>query len=133
MRNIKNFAGIRNFVRQDLGCGCPEEVFDDIDLSLTEARQNRPAMKKLLIGKRLLICILPCNDPAGLPQLLPELVRELRQERDSMGYNRVRIVIAAIEPILLQPGADLLFQTLADVDERTHLHILPADHLRGIE
>ena len=132
MKNVKNFAGIRDFVRQDLGCGCPEEVFDDIDLTLAEARQDRPAMKKLLIGQRLLICILPCDDPAGLSYFLPELVREMRQERDSMGYNRVRIVIAATEPALLQPPTDLLFQALAEADERMHLHILPAARLRDI-
>lgn len=132
-RNVRNFARVRDFVRQDLGCGCPEEIFADIDLTLPELGQDRLVYKKLIIGRRLLIAILPCDDPATLQHLLPQLVQQLRQERDSMGYNRVRIVIAATEPILIQLSADLLFQGLNDIDERMHLHILPADHLLGIE
>lgn len=133
MRNIKNFTAVRDLVRQGLGCGCPEEVFDEIDLSRIEPDQDRPAMKRLLIGRRLLIRILPCDDPAALERLLPPLLRELRQERDRLGYNRVRLVIAATDPASLQPAAGLLFQAQTDVDERMHLHILPADRLSDIE
>ncbi len=133
MGNVKNFTRVRHFVRQDLGCGCPEEIFADMDLTLTELRQDGPVFKKLIIGRRLLIGILPCDDPATLQHLLPQLVQELRQERDSMGCNRVRIVIATTKPAFVQLSADLLFQGLSDADERMHLHILQADHLLYIE
>ena len=133
MGKIKNAARVRDFVRQDLGCGCPAEIFADMDLAVAEPRSDMPALKKLLIGRRLLICILPCDDPTALQHFLPPLVRELRQERDSLGYNRVRIVIATREPAESQLTAGLFFQNFEGVDERMHLHILPADHLLDLE
>jgi hypothetical protein len=131
--SLKNFDIIRNFVRHTLGCNCPEEVFNDLDLSLATAWQEGPSVKILLVGRRLLICILSCRDMAEVRDFLPPLVRMYRDERDRKGYNRVRIVIAATDPASLIPTADFLFQSLPEVDERMHLHILPNNQLSGIE
>ena len=132
MPPVKNHQQIKDFVRRTLGCGCPEEVFSDINLTLSESLSDRPAMKRLLIGRRLLIILLPCLESA-IPSCLPQLVQEVRKERDDMGYNRVRIVLSLPQPSQIQPSAGLLFPTLAGVDDRMHLHILHTDDVRGIE
>lgn len=133
MSNVKDFTAVHHFVRHILGCGCPEEVFDDLDLSLATAWESGPTVKTLLVGRRLLICILDCQEMEELKNLLPRLARMYRDERDRQGYNRVRIVVATRTPVSLSPAADFLFQSLPEVDDRMHLHILPADQLLGIE
>lgn len=120
-------------MRETLGCGCPEEVFDNLNLSLTTPWQGGPSVKILHVGGRLLICILTCRDISEVRDFLPPLVRMYRDERDRKGYNRVRIVIAATDPASLIPMADFLFQSLPEVDERIHLQILPTSQVSGIE
>lgn len=126
--NVGNPAGVRRFVRDILGCGCPEEVFDDLVLAEETIADGSTATRTLLVGNRLLVVLLCCRDWDDLRGILPQLVGHYRQERDERGLNRVRLVVACDQPALLQPAASLCFAGLPGVDERMHLHILaPAD------
>jgi hypothetical protein len=49
-----NDTDIKHFVRDTLGCTCPDDVFDKIELQ--EANNNQ--VKKINIGDKLLIYIL---------------------------------------------------------------------------
>ena len=132
MTKVKDVEAIKHFVRHTLGCGCPDEVFNDLELCREDARPGEPPVRPLLVGRRLLICILDCEEIAELSAIMPGLVRKYRRERDRLGYNRVRIVVAASNPMALQTAADLQFQNLPEVDERMHLHVLQADLLHGL-
>jgi hypothetical protein len=132
MTKVRDVEKVIHFVRHTLGCGCPDEVFNDLEMSREDARPGEPPVRKLLVGRRLLICILDCEEFADLAAVLPGLVRKYRRERDRLDYNRVRMVIATSQPMTLLTVADRLFQTLPEVDERMHLHVLQADHLREL-
>jgi hypothetical protein len=130
--NVENPAGVRKFVRDTLGCSCPEEVFDDLVLAADTLENGRAATRTLLVGNRLLVVMLSCRDWDDLSNILPQLVRHYRQTRDGMGYNRIRLVVSCDQPALLQPAASLCFASLPEVDERMHLHLLTPADLAGV-
>jgi hypothetical protein len=77
-----------------------------------------------VIGRRLLIDILECDEPAALSAALPVLVEYGNAERDDHGYNRLRVVVATEQPVSIEHAAEALFSNLSDVDEKVHLHVL---------
>lgn len=129
---VTNLPGVRKFVRDTLGCGCPEEVFDDLVLSLETPWEGAPEVRTLLVGKRLLVVMLAVRDWDELRAILPQLAGHYRRMRDRCGYNRVRLVAACDRPESLEPAATLSFTGLPEVDARMHLHILTAADLDGV-
>lgn len=132
MQNITNLPGVRKFVRETLGCGCPEEVFDDLVLARETLWDGGPDIRTLLVGNRLLIVMFATRDWSDLGVILPQLVKCYRRMRDESGYNRVRLVVACSRPEALRASASLTFAGLPEVDERMHLHILTPADLDGV-
>ena len=130
MTKVRDVEKVIHFVRHTLGCGCPDEVFNDLEMSREDARPGEPPVRKLLVGRRLLICILDCEEFADLAASAGP-VRKYRRTR-SPGLQ------PGTDGHCRQPAdapaavADRLFQTLPEVDERMHLHVLQADHLREL-
>jgi hypothetical protein len=60
----------------------------------------------------------------SLPALLPILVRNAKSERDSQGYNRLRVVIAAEDADVIRPVAESVFAEIEGTDPKVHLHVL---------
>jgi hypothetical protein len=115
----------KHFVRDTLGCQCPESVFDQIDYQENSDILGKDALaKRLLVGNRLLIYILEIDDAKSLPILLPRLVKNAKSERDSQGYNRLRVVIADENADIILPVAESLFAEIEDIDPKVHLHVL---------
>ena len=125
MTTIGNAAAIQTFVTETLGCRCPESVFEQIDY---DEKSTIPGLdtplRRLLIGHRLLIYILECDDATALHTFLPRLVERGKAERDRNGYNRLRVVVATDQPQSIQHAAEMLFSRLDHVDEKVHLHVL---------
>jgi hypothetical protein len=119
---------IKRFVRETLGCECPDSVFDRIELDGLEGETAIPP-GKVVVGQRLLIYLVQADDAQFVARHLAALVAAGRQERDARGYNRFRLVIAAkpVEPV--REAAQALFQSLADNDERMHLHVIEPHEL----
>lgn len=120
-----NAAAIKSFATETLGCRCPDDVFEQID---DHGRATIPGLavpfRRLLIGRRLLIYIVECDEPAALWAALPVLVEEGKAERDDHGYNRLRVVVAAEQPVFIEHQAEASFSSLGNVDENVHLHVL---------
>ena len=120
-----NAAAIKSFVTETLGCRCPDDVFEQID---DHGRAMIPGLavpfRRLLIGRRLFIDILECDEPAALWAALPALVEEGKAERDDHGYNRLRVVVVTEQPVSIEHQAEAIFSSLGDVDENVHLHVL---------
>lgn len=115
---------IEGFVRGTLGCGCPDEVFRSVELSGQPEAADRPAYQRLLIGQRLLICILEPKGEAGLAAGVRALAAEARAQRDALGLNRFRLVVALDATEAARDAAAAAFETVAAGDERAHLHLL---------
>lgn len=129
-----NRGDIEHFVRGTLGCSCPDEVFQSIEISHLPAVAGRPPIVQLLVGSRLLIHVVA--PPAVIPGngWIEQLATHGRAARDSHGYNRFRLVIAS--PVPPDSALDLQerFARAMVGDEKAHLHFVGHDQLpAGLE
>lgn len=111
-----------HFVRGVLGCTCPDEVFDDIELETRSApgpsleALGADAVEQVLhVGGRLLIALCPTLDEGRLQALLRAGV----SQRDARGYNRFRVAVAGSGP-----APERVTELLAALDDRVHVHVV---------
>ena len=120
-------SAIRRFVREDLGCGCPEDVFDDIRIEAAPSLLEAGSRSRLLVvGGRLMVLIVESgeSDPPGIA--VTQLLENGARLRDENGCNRFRLVLVA------DTDGSALEQQLRAAsmpDERTHIHVIPAARL----
>lgn len=115
---------IKSFAQNTLGCGCPEEVFQHITCESNIRLDGLNIAYKIIIGNRLLIYVFTIDTQDSLKDILPRLVDIGKRERDSSGFNRFRLVLAADNHDSLRQKGENLFNAL-EKDEKIHLHILP--------
>ena len=115
---------IKIFVQQTLGCGCPEEVFEHIDSQSNVELNGIVLSRRIKIGNRLLIYIVEMADVDAVKKNLAFLVASGRKERDSIGFNRFRLVLIADDIRELKQFAEAVFAG-TNRDEKVHLHIIP--------
>ncbi len=119
-----NKESIRDFVRNVLGCLCPEEVFTNINLQDDVILDKDVVLaSKIDIGGRLLIYVIKSSEIESIETVLPMLVFKGIAERDSKGFNRLRLVLVADDLEKTKQLANDVFSTL-EKDEKTHLHIV---------
>lgn len=118
---------IKSFVKQTLGCACPEEVFEYIDCqSNIVLNENIVLRNKINIGNRLLIYIVESSNPASMKNILPFLVNTGKTERDNLRFNRFRLVLVTENLDEIKEAAESLFNTIYK-DEKIHLHVVSKD------
>lgn len=119
---------IVSFVREVLGCGCPDEVFRRIDIGTGRCSPDGPDFARLVVGERLLIYIL-APDGRDIAGNVRSLAARGLAERDAEGYNRFRLVAVLPmrgEDAALGSGA---FASVAGEDPHAHLHCLEASNI----
>ncbi|MGB5276831.1 MAG: hypothetical protein WBP02_06620 [Gammaproteobacteria bacterium] len=118
---------IRHFVRDGLGCTCPDEVFNSIRVA-DECTAFASADTVYDIGGRLLVAVFVPADWRDIDRRLDQIVAAGMQWRDQRGYNRCRLVIAtnSADAIKHLPAA---FCSLPAIDEKIHLHVIAPDLL----
>jgi len=118
---------IKRFVREHLGCACPDKVFENI--TVTEQSDIFSSANTVYdIGGRLFVAVIVPEDWRDITMQLGKLVVDGKQFRDQHGYNRFRLVIATDNEdaeISLQK----VFDDLPGIDDRTHLHVIKPDLL----
>ncbi len=107
-------ASIEHFVRGTLGCGCPDEVFQHLQLQ---------------VGSRLLIQVVEPLDGAMDSDWIEQLAASGRAARDRHGYNRFRLVIAAPAPLSSVRELQECFARAFVGDEKAHLHFVGSEQL----
>jgi hypothetical protein len=121
---------IKHFVQSELGCSCPEAVFEHIQ-RITDF-DALPAFNRIYdIGGRLLVAISRPEKWREIGTQLEQWVDAGKEYRDHHGYNRFRLVVVADD----SQAAEILhgiFNSLLNADEHIHLHVveprvLPAD------
>jgi len=118
---------IKTFVRETLGCQCPDEVFSVIQYSHpVDIPFCSVGIARVVIGDRLLLYILETDSPSIIEHDLPILLAEGKQERDQRGYNRLRLVLVAAVPLATQALAETVFNAQTIRDDRVHLHVTGA-------
>lgn len=124
---MKNQENIKTFVRQTLGCGCPEEIFEDMDCR-TDVLMDGKRYTRLSIGNRLLIYVFKTVNSDDLDSMISLLVDKGRNERDRLGFNRLRLVLAPERIEQIKKTASEIFEK-TQKDEKIHLHIIERQNL----
>ncbi len=117
-------AGLIRFVRETLGCGCPDEVLAEIALDVSET--GEPGLD---VGGRLLVRVLPAGDVGRLIDDFPDTVERLVGERDRRGFRRLRLVVCAAQPAILGEVLDGILDRIVAADQSVNLHVLEYDQL----
>lgn len=116
---------IKLFVRQVLGCECPEEVFKRIESTSSLPLDSGIILRsRLNIGNRLLIYVVMAESGTFVKETLPELVKTGMAERDGKGFNRFRLVLASDDRKGIEDIAERTFNSLLLRDEKVHLHVV---------
>jgi hypothetical protein len=121
---------IERFIRNELGCQCPDAVFRRIGVeNCPEGFGNWPQGRLISAGGRLLILVLHSDEPDVMHRVLGGLLQEGRRLRESRGFNRFRLVIATNCAGLMEPSLRKDFEHLEGMDERLHLHVIAAQQV----
>ena len=115
-------TAIRRFVRESLGCSCPDAVFDDIRVT-ADSDLFAVAHTVYEIGGRLLVAAIVPADWQAIETSLGQFVDAGKRYRDRHGFNRFRLVIAADDEAAAR-RLSLLFESLPNTDDKTHLHVI---------
>jgi hypothetical protein len=127
----KHKEGITRFVKEILGCQCPDEVFEHIEWEPMEPLRDMGA-QSLILGKRLLLFIWETNDVSLIRSNLPAMLSFGRRERDRRKLKRFRTVIATDDVDGLGSFACTLFDHATELDERVHLHVVHVKEVAAI-
>jgi hypothetical protein len=125
-------AAVKEFVVNVLGCGCPEEVFLDIELNKTPDPLGAiPLVFEIRVGGRLFILGVTDRNILSSDDALAALVAVATKIRDNMKFNRFRLVVISddtdCEAILLPR-----FAQLPGLDDRIHLHVVKKEQINGM-
>ena len=126
---MQRYSGIRHFVRQTLGCTCPDNVFSTIErVDVDDGVPNT----KITVGNRLLIYLVRTGTDSGIQATIEAALEQGVRERDENGLNRFRLVLVTMHRDELSGQAGNAFAGSRHADERTHLHIVHPDDVEGI-
>jgi hypothetical protein len=114
---------LAKFVREVLGCRCPDEVFEQI-VCPSPASAQAPGEQTLVIGRRLLLRLVAVDRLEGLAERVARWAAEGQRDRDAWGLNRFRLVLVGDDPSGLESLAHRAFAAVARDDERMHLHLV---------
>lgn len=123
MNDIKRQnTSIKHFVREHLGCACPDQVFEDI--TVTEHSGIFASANTVYeIGGRLFLAVFDPVDWHETAKHLGKHVDAGKRFRDQHGYHRFRLVIVADDDDAAK-SLQRAFDNLPERDEKTHLHVI---------
>jgi hypothetical protein len=123
-------AAIEKFVREGLGCTCPDEVFHSLRVEQNPATFSDLHKGYLLaIGGKLLVYLVETNDWASVAANLEQIIRLGREKRDAGEFNRFRLVVSTPDIHSARPILMRKFDALNELDEKLHLHVIAPDQL----
>jgi len=129
---VVNKSAIEKFVRQSLGCSCPPEVFDIINVEHNPVAYGKVQPGYLLIiGGRLLVYVIEIKDWKSYEGKLEQIFNWGREKRDTGGFNRFRLVVATSDIEAARQKLLQQFDSLFVSDKRLHLHVIAPDCLPG--
>lgn len=125
---------LKKFLRQVLGCECPDEVFNHIESASGIPLDNGIILRnRINVGNRLLVYVVTADSVDFVKERLPGLVIAGKDERDGKGFNRFRLVLASDDRKGLEEIAERAFNALPERDEKVHLHVVKKSALSLLE
>jgi len=122
---VPDVPAVTRFVREVIGCNCPDEVFRHIAIQRGSSAVKACSTDcELRIGGRLLI-VLTSESLASLSSHLAGVIAEGKRARDERKFNRFRLVVETTSPAGEEAEFLRAFESLPGKDERTHVHFVP--------
>ena len=122
-----NDKEIKQFVRETLGCTCPDEVLQHIECQAdVNASDDVLLDYEINVGNKLLIVVMTIDELGSLSPLIPQLVWDGINKRNQENFNRFRLVLLTQRPADVVEEAFAIFQSLG-ADEKVHLHVVAKD------
>jgi hypothetical protein len=118
-----NRDAVRQLIREDLGCACPDSIFDDIVVGCPTifGGSNIRSSVQILVGRRLLVSLVPVNALKDVAKDTRYLLFDGKDIRDRHGLNRHRLVlVGSVTRKLLGE----LKKEAAGIDDRMHVHLI---------
>lgn len=125
-----NDQELKKFVQHTLGCGCPEEVFNNIEY---EKNQGEVWDGRINVGGRLLVYIVQVDSEDDLPNKIALAMETGVTERNHKGFNRFRLVLVNSNHLQLSKLAEKTFCESKLFDEKTHFHLLSQEDIQVID
>ena len=123
--SLASVAVITRFVREVIGCDCPDEVFRHV-----EVRRGSTAIKicavdyELRIGGRLLVVVTSESADVLSGSRLEQVILEGRRARDDGKFNRFRLMVQARNAAEDKEKLMRSFEAITARDEKTHVHVV---------
>ncbi|HID43415.1 MAG TPA: hypothetical protein EYP30_06545 [Archaeoglobaceae archaeon] len=115
---------VKKFVRDKMGCKCPEEVFEHIEVEKNLKSGYVDIDYKINVGNRLLIYVVD-GSRYGTEENIRNLILAGVKERDDRNFNRFRLVLVDKEP-----DERKYWKFMKTIGlERTHIHFLKKSDL----
>ncbi len=128
-----NFELLKEFVKDTLGCQCPDDIFGSIVKKENVILEGVIKIDRIfIIGNRLLIFLFTSESPELIEKLLPKLIHHGKIQRDSSNLSRFRLVILTTEPQIIEAKIKSKFSKLTKDDEKIHLHVLDKTRLESL-
>lgn len=124
MTILWNNEKIKGFVKNTLGCGCPDKVFQKIDISELSVVAHEQQITRIVIGDTLLIYMIPAGSSSVLVESVESLASTGKNDRDRNSYNRFRLVVSGCDDDVLRQRISACFLELFSDDRKMHIHFI---------
>jgi hypothetical protein len=116
---------IKSFVKDDLGCKCPDEVFNQIKFQKNVKISIDLEVDRIInIGDKLLIFLFYNKDMEYAKKNLETIIDCGKSWRDDEELNRFRLVFISNTPKKLKQKISSKFEKFIGKDKKIHLHII---------
>ncbi len=123
---------LKQFVRERLGCSCPDEVFSSIHVTDNPVAFNSLPVDYLVeIGNRLLIAVITLQSRDNINDTIERIIDIGRLYRDSNAFNRFRMVVVLAGEDDMN-SVQQAFDSVTGKDEKIHLHLIEPSDLPGL-
>lgn len=124
MNTVWDSEKLKVFVKNTLGCTCPDEVFEKIQVGKCLVDGVKKEITRIVIGDTLLIYIISRQSGIKIVNTVDLIAMAGKTDRDTNHYNRYRMVVAKLEDIEQQVRASEHFSKTYSADEKMHIHFV---------
>ena len=133
MTAIWNNENLKAFVKNALGCGCPEKVFEKIDVSKLLTVEHGKEITRIVVGETLLIYIIRTESSGNFVDSVESIGLAGKADRDTNNYNRFRLVVSGFEDDVQQGKVSERFSESFNSDEKMHIHFVNQELVDGLK
>lgn len=122
---MSNKDDIKRFAREELKCGCPEEVFESIEHEKDTEIDGIKVRDKIKIGGKLLIYVVDEDELDYMLEEIPRLMTAGKAERDAAGLNKFRFVLLSDQMLeMSQVLVTAQMDSASHMDDRMFVHMV---------